>query len=242
MQLCLDKQLSSLDLDKLSIGINQVAQAPQDCIQMFCEGCQTDFVMTHDIGTDTRKITLDSNIQCDTQCFERYSQTEKPYGKVKHIQTVDFNCCAYVQTDKPKLRNSQTQSDVKYINAGLQTIVSRNFNSMDASTETEKEFISNELLTNEHMELKEEPIEDFQHNNVFPENGITVTQTKVKVEKSESPPLSPDKTATSSLSFTFPFVSLISPLAARLTTLGIFMKTFSFFIICNLHICHNNVL
>lgn len=220
MQLNLDKHLPSLDVDKLTIGVNRLSQSPQDMTQMFCQGCQTDIVMVHDVGIDTRKLTIDSAVQSDDNCLNMYTQTEKPFEKSKSVQTIDMKGNACIQTIKAKLRNSTTQTETKYLSKYLQT--DKYYKFIESSTETENLIVFNQATMTDNYDEQTNTIQDNETNNFNDENIATFNRIRANIERSESPPLAPDKlTSSPSTPFSFPFVSMISSLAIRLPSLGI---------------------
>lgn len=218
MQLNLDKHLSSLDVDKLTIGVNRISQSPQDMTQMFCQGCQTDVVMVHDVGIDTRKLTIDSTVQSDNYCLNMYTQTEKPFEKSKSVQTIDLKGNACVQTIKAKLRNSTTQTETKFLSKYLQT--DKDF--IDSNTETESIIVFNQATMTDNYDVQTNTMQVNDTNTFSNQNIATFNRIRANIERSESPPLAPDKlTSSPSTPFSFPFVSMISSLAVRLPSLGI---------------------
>lgn len=202
MQLALEKSLSSLDSSPSFIGINQITQSPQDLIISYSEGCQTDTILVHDVMTDTRKVTLDSIVQSTIDILEMYTQTEIAFMKNKYIQTEFMGTNNFAQTDKQKLRNASVQTASKlYTNKGLQAIYNHK-EYVDASTET---IINNyeDSLTEKELQM-----DTLEVNEIF------------NKDKSESPPLTPDKTPESRSPYSLPFVSLFSPFAVRMPNIG----------------------
>ncbi|XP_049880259.1 CAP-Gly domain-containing linker protein 1 isoform X3 [Pectinophora gossypiella] len=220
MQLSLEKSLSSLDVSHISIGVNQVAQVPQDITQFYSEGCQTDVVMVHDVSTETRKITLDSSVQCNQDTLEMYTQTEAVFMKTKNVQTDFVNVNAFTQTDKLKLRNAAVQTVAKLYSDKCEQAARIEIQKVDSSTETEVTLVYNKGTITENVDvydLKDLP-STHDINNGFKEFSDLLP---CPTEKSDSPPLTPEKaTADSSSGFSFPFVSLFSPFAVRLPTIG----------------------
>lgn len=202
MQLALEKSLSSLDSSPSSIGVNQVTQSPQDLITSYSEGCQTDTILVHDVMTDTKKITLDSIVQSTIDILEMYTQTEVAFMKNKHMQTEFMRINNFVQTDKQKLRNASVQTAAKLYDHKALQAVSYSKEYVDASTETD-------LISDEDKVLERDLLMDtLEVNEIFSR------------DKSESPPLTPDKTPESRSPFPLPFVSLFSPLAVRMPNIG----------------------
>ncbi|XP_050554910.1 centromere-associated protein E isoform X1 [Spodoptera frugiperda] len=202
MQLALEKSLSSLDSSPSSIGVNQVTQSPQDLITSYSEGCQTDTILVHDVMTDTKKITLDSIVQSTIDILEMYTQTEVAFMKNKHMQTEFMRINNFVQTDKQKLRNASVQTAAKLYDHKALQAVSYSKEYADASTETD-------LINDEDKALERDLLMDtLEVNEIFSR------------DKSESPPLTPDKTPESRSPFPLPFVSLFSPLAVRMPNIG----------------------
>lgn len=201
----LEKSLSSLDIDELIIGVNEANQFPQDIKEFYCQGCQTDIIMFHDVGTDTRKITLDSSIQSDINSLEMYSQTDKPFLKTKGVQTTDSKISTYIQTNKPKLRNTVVQTLNRLSNKSTQTVVKTQY--LNISTQTNHIMNSKETINQKPKDAIVN--QDIEYNNRHYDD-----------DRSESPPLSPDKVAAGPSRFSLPFVSLITPLAVRLSSIG----------------------
>ncbi|XP_022822495.1 centromere-associated protein E isoform X5 [Spodoptera litura] len=202
MQLALEKSLSSLDSSPSSIGVNQVTQSPQDLITSYSEGCQTDTILVHDVMTDTKKITLDSIVQSTIDILEMYTQTEVAFMKNKHMQTEFMRMNNFVQTDKQKLRNASVQTAAKLYDHKALQAVNNSKEYVDASTETD-------LINDEDKMLERDLLMDtLEVNEIFSR------------DKSESPPLTPDKTPESRSPFPLPFVSLFSPLAVRMPNIG----------------------
>lgn len=211
MQLALEKGLSSLEVSQLSIGVNRIAQSPQDLTLRYSQGCQTDLIMIHDVATETRKITLDSSIQSDMYVLDMYSQTEIAFKKNKNIQTSFTATNGFTQTDKPKIRNVVVQTPSKLYSDKCQQILRFSIEYADASTETEARIVYNQGTSTEYFENSDEIIISIDNDN-------TASNRK---EKSESPPLTPDKAEVGPSSpLTFPFVSLFNPMAVRLPTIG----------------------
>ncbi|KAH9641296.1 hypothetical protein HF086_005777 [Spodoptera exigua] len=196
MQLALEKSLSSLDSSPSSIGVNQVTQSPQDLITSYSEGCQTDTILVHDVMTDTKKITLDSIVQSTIDILEMYTQTEVAFMKNKHMQTEFMRMNNFVQTEKQKLRNATVQTAAKlYDHKALQAV--NNYKEfVDASTLTD-------LIDEDKVLDRDLLMDTLEVNEIFSR------------DKSESPPLTPDKTPESRSPYPMPFVSLFSPLAAN---------------------------
>lgn len=203
MQLALEKSLSSLDSSPSSIGISQIAQSPQDLIMSYSEGCQTDTILVHDVMTDTRKITLDSIVQCTIDILDMYTQTEIAFMKNKYMQTEFMGTNNFVQTDKQKLRNASIQTATKlYNDKGLQAVNSKEH--VDASTETD----ITKINYDDKIIDKDVQIDTLEANAIFSR------------DKSESPPLAPDKTPECRSPYLSPFVSIFSPLAVRMSNIG----------------------
>ncbi|CAH0592348.1 unnamed protein product [Chrysodeixis includens] len=201
MQLALEKSLSTLDSNPSSIGVNQKTQSPQDLIVSYSEGCQTDTVLVHDVMTDTRKITLDSIVQSTIDILEMYTQTEVAFMKNKYMQTEFMGINNFVQTERQKLRNASIQTAAKlYSDKGLQAVnTSREY--VDASTETDidnDDNISEKYLQMDTLEV----LDNFEK------------------DKSESPPLTPNKTPEPLSPHSSSFISLFSPLAVRIPNIG----------------------
>lgn len=201
MQLALEKSLSSLDSSPSSIGVNQITQSPQDLITSYSEGCQTDAILVHDVMTDTKKITLDSIVQSTIDILEMYTQTEVAFMKNKYMQTEFMGTNNFVQTDKQKLRNASVQTAAKLFNdKALQAVNSKEC--VDASTDTVPFNYEDKILD------KDLQMDALEVNAIFSR------------DKSESPPLTPDKTPESRSPFPSPFVSMFSPLAVRMASIG----------------------
>ncbi|XP_061385732.1 centromere-associated protein E isoform X1 [Danaus plexippus] len=200
MQHVLEKKLSSLDINKLSIGISESHQTPQDYIDSYSEGCQTDTVLFHDVANDTKKITFDCNIQIDIDLLDMYSQTEKAFVKNKNIQTECFKKHCFTQIDKRKNKNACCQSSQYIFDKSIQigNTVIKSFG--DKSTLTDI-YASTSMSDDNHAPLN-------QDSNI-----------EERIQKSDSPPLSSDKGASSSNQIQFPF-ALFNPLAARLPIVG----------------------
>nr|XP_049692269.1 centromere-associated protein E isoform X1 [Helicoverpa armigera] len=204
MQLALEKSLSSLDSSPSSIGVNQITQSPQDLIISYSEGCQTDTILMHDVMTDTKKITLDSIVQSSIDILEMYTQTEVAFMKNKLMQTEFMGTHNFVQTEKQKLRNASVQTAAKlYNDKGLQA-VNNSKEYVDASTETSS-IDGEETVLSVYRDLQMDSVEI---SRIF------------EKDKSESPPLTPDKIPESHSPYPSPFVSMFSPLAVRLPLIG----------------------
>lgn len=213
MQLALEKGLSSLEVSQLSIGVNRIAQSPQDMTLRYSQGCQTELVMIHDVGTDTRKIMLDSSIQSDIYNLDMYSQTEVAFMKNKNIQTSFMGNNGFTQTEKPKLRSVVVQTPSKLYSDKCQQALRSSIEYADASTETEMRIVYNQGTSTEYFECNEVLVTNTDKEDIVASNG--------RKEKSESPPLTPDKAeASPSSPLMYPFVSLFNPLAVRLPTIG----------------------
>ncbi|XP_052745428.1 muscle-specific protein 300 kDa [Bicyclus anynana] len=206
MQHILEKKLTSLDISKLTIGVNQSIQSPQDFITTFSEGCQTDTVMRHEVATDTKKITLDSCLQINIQRSDMCSQTDIGFNKNKITQTDFILSNSYAQTIKRKTRDSVAQTYNIY---------------KDKCVEIKNEDIVQKQTNNQTFDEKGTlteihgiPIPNEIENNTFEDIS------KKSWVKSDSPPLSSDKSAAGpSNQIQFPF-ALFNPLAARLPIVG----------------------
>ncbi|KAL0901673.1 hypothetical protein ABMA27_006872 [Loxostege sticticalis] len=215
MQLALEKGLSSLDVHHISIGVNQIAQSPQDLILRYSQGCQTELIMVHDVATETRKITLDSSIQSDNNTLEMYTQTEIAFMKNKNVQTGFIRINGFTQTEKPKQRSANVQTPNKLFSDKCQQVLRSSLEYTDASTETEVRAVFNQG-TSMDIEFNGESL-----HSVDDENDKVNLESERRKEKSDSPPLSRDKEAAGPSSpLTYPFVSLFNPLAVRLPTIG----------------------
>lgn len=229
MQLALEKGLSSLDVNQITVGINEASQSPQDFIQCFSQGCQIDLLMIQDVSTETREITLDSSEQCNDDTLEMYTQTETPFTKSKIVQTDFLNSNSFTQTNKLKSRNAFVQTTSKPYSDKCEQITKTELDKVDSCTETEITTVYSQGTLTENMEVYDMIDLDDTRTDLYAElncndesnlvSSVPNPQTK---EKSESPPLSPDKSAAGSSSyFSFPFVSLFRPsLVVRLPTIG----------------------
>lgn len=137
MQLSLDR-LASLDTSQMSIGVNRVTQSPQDLIQCYSEGCQTEILMVHDVATDTKKITLESSVQCCYDVLEMYAQTEAPFMKNKNLQTDFLKINGFTQTDKPKTRHASIQTPSKFSVDKCLQIARNSIETVDKAVETDR--------------------------------------------------------------------------------------------------------
>lgn len=209
MQLALEKRLSSFDIGQLTVGRHQSVQSPHDHIERYSQGIQTDLIMIHDVATETRKITLDSSVQCSNESLNMYTQTEVAFTKNKVVQTGDLRNNGTTQTDKPKLRNTVVQTAAKMYNDKCQQVSKNEAERVDASTETEVTISFNEGTMTDHMEVY------ITSPATATENGLEETIS----ERSESPPLTPDKECPGP-SFSLPFVSIFNPMAVRLPNIG----------------------
>lgn len=227
MQLALEKGLSSLDVNQITIGINEACQSPQDFIRSFSQGCQTDLLMTYDISTETRKITFDSSEQCNNDTLEMYTQTETPFTKSKKVQTDYIKSNGFTQTNKLESRHVFVQTTGKLCSDKCEQIAKIELDKVDSCTETETTTINSQGTLTENMELYETI--DLNDTDIYAElnyndesNFVPSVPNQQTKEKSESPPLSPDKsTAGPSSYFPFSFVSLFRPsLVVRLPTIG----------------------
>lgn len=206
MQMTLERSLS-VGTNHISIGVNQVAQSPQDLVNCYSEGCQTDTTMVHDVATDTKKTTLDSCVQCLADISEMYTQTEAPFLKNKNAQTDFIRINGVSQTDKPKTRNASLQTPAKHnYDKGLQ--VSKNsFDSVDASTETQAVVMSDKSV-------ETDVVSDIDMATVN-------SKSSRSKEKSDSPPLTSEKETTESQpQYSFSLVSIYNPLAVMLPNIG----------------------
>lgn len=222
MQLSLEKSLSSLDVSQITIGVNQVTQSPQDFIQSYCQGIQTDLMMSNDVSTETRRTSLDSSVQCYNETLEMYTQTEIPFTKTKNVQTEFIKSNCFTQTDRLKLRNASIQTAAKLYNDKCEQACKSEMERNDISTETEIKVLYNKGTLTENVEVYDMSNLSMilkNDNEIDAELGsILDKETK---EKTESPPLSPDKEiAGPSSHYSFPFVSLFNPLAVMLPSIG----------------------
>lgn len=227
MQLALEKGLSSLDVNKITIGINEAGQSPQDFLQNFSQGCQTDMLMIHDVSTETRKITLDSSEQCNDDTLEMYTQTETPFTKSKNVQTDFIKCNGFTQTNQLKLRHALVQTTGKLYSDKSEQVEKIELDKVDSTTQTEITTVYSQGTLTENMEVYDTiDLDDagtYAELNYNNENNLVSSVSNLQTkEKSESPPLSPDKsTAGPSCYFSFPFVSLFRPsLVVKLPTIG----------------------
>ncbi|CAH0766881.1 unnamed protein product [Diatraea saccharalis] len=213
MQMTLEKKISSLDISNILIGVNQAMQSPQDLVLNYSQGSQTDLVMTHDVAIDTRKITLDSTIQCDNNTIDMFTQTETAFSKNKNVQTAFIKINNYCQTDKHKTRNSEIQTaNIILVDSWQQTFKTKEY--ADISTQAE--------IIMYNQETTADASEIYEMNNIKLLDDVNNTNSKRnKSSKSDSPPLTPDDKAAAgpSTPFTFPF-SLFNPLAVRLPIIG----------------------
>ncbi|XP_026319891.1 protein MLP1 homolog isoform X2 [Hyposmocoma kahamanoa] len=229
MQLALEKGLSSLDVNQITIGINEASQSPQDFIQNFSQGCQTDMLMIHDVSTETRKITLDFSEQCNDDTLERYTQTETPFTKSKNVQTDFIKSNGFTQTNKLKSRHAFVQTTGKLYSDKSEQIAKIELDKVDSFTETEITTVYSQGTLTENMQVHDTIDLDDIRRDINTElnyndesNLVSIVPNPQTKEKSESPPLSPDKsTAGPSSYFSFPFVSLFRPsLVVKLPTIG----------------------
>lgn len=220
MQLALNQSLSSLDINHLSIGVNETAQIPQDLIMCYSEGIQTDLIMVHEVETETRKMTLDSSAQCNTETLDTIAQTEAPFMKSKNVQTNGLRAYG-TQTDKLKVRNSSIQTANKLQNSRSQQVIETELRQVDKSTLTEQKVLFNEGTMTENLEVYELKTSSVSNENINKSDAESSTSDSRSKDKSDSPPLLPDKTpANTSNQISFPFVSMFNPLAVRLPTIG----------------------
>lgn len=235
MQFALEKGLSSLDVNQITIGINEASQSPQDFTQSFSQGCQTDLVMIHDVSTETRKITLDASEQCNEDTLEMYTQTEAPFTKSKKVQTDFIKTNGFTQTNKLESRHALVQTTGKLYSDKCEQIAKIELDKVDSCTETEITTVHSQGTLTENMEACD--IIDLDDTGIYAEqnnndesNLVSSVPNEQTKEKSESPPLSPDKsTAGPSSYFSFPFVSLFRPsLVLRLPTIGTYTFTQQF--------------
>lgn len=222
MQLSLEKSLSSLDVSQITIGVNQAAQSPQDIIQSYCQGIQTDLMMVNDVSTETRRTSLDSSVQCNDDTLEMYTQTEKPFMKTKNVQTEFIKSNSFTQTDRLKMRNAIVQTAAKLYNDKCEQASKSEMGRNNISTETDTKIVYNKGTLTEDVEVYDMSNISMISNN---DNGIDAELGSIldqeSKEKSESPPLSPDKEiAGPSAHYSFPFVSLFNPLAVMLPSIG----------------------
>lgn len=208
MQLALEKSLSSLDSSPTSIGVNQHTQSPQDLVFSYSEGCQTDTVLVHDVMTDTKKITLDSTVQSTIDILEMYTQTETAFMKSKFIQTDFMKINTFVQTDKQKLRNANVQTATKLYNDKSLQAVNDYREYIDASTETINIFNEEDNISENDLQIITDPLE---YREIFSR------------DRSESPPLTPDRGPETISPYPLSFMSLFSPLAIRLPNIGTYI-------------------
>ncbi|XP_059045988.1 uncharacterized protein LOC131841690 isoform X2 [Achroia grisella] len=208
MQRALENSLSSFEISRLSIGINQVTQSPHDHIKSYSQACQTDLIVTYDEATDTRKITLESTVQCENEMLDTYVQTDIIYMKNKNMQTDFLQINNFTQTGRQNLRDAIIQT----------TKDSKSF--VSTSTETEIKIMCNqETFTDLDTTNLNQLLPLSSDNKIICD--ISNESNEDLKDKSDSPPLSPDKIAAGpSNHFSYPFVSLFSPLAVRLPTIA----------------------
>lgn len=166
-----------------------------------------------DIGTEITKITLDSNIQCAISNSEMYTQTEIPFTKNKFGQTDVLQRNCLTQTDKAKERVAATQTAPQIRNDICTQMENYLIESTDASTNTEG------LLVTDIGVLTEACGPNISHSDDT-ESMKNCEILDHRKEKSESPPLSSDRTVPGPSDRLFPFVSLFNPLAARIPIIG----------------------
>ncbi|XP_073957350.1 uncharacterized protein isoform X3 [Choristoneura fumiferana] len=220
MQLALNQSISALDINHLSIGVNETAQIPQDLLLCYSEGSQTDLIMVHEVETETRKMTLDSSAQCNTETLDTVAQTEAPFMKSKNVQTNGLRAYG-TQTDKLKVRNSSIQTANKLQNAKCQQVTETELQRVDKSTVTEQKVLFNEGTMTENLEVYNLDAPSVSKENLNKSDGESSTSDGRSKDKSDSPPLLPDKTsANTSNKLSFPFVSMFNPLAVRLPTIA----------------------
>lgn len=244
MQLALEKGLSSLDISKITIGINEAIQSPQDFTQRFSQGCQTDLLMVHDVSTETRKITLDSSVQCNDDTLEMYTQTETPFMKWKIVQTDFIKSNGFTQTDKVKSSHAFVQTTAKLYSDKCEQIANIKLENVDSSTETATISVYTQGTSTENVkvydasDLDTDISADLNYNDES--SLVSNGPNQQPKEQSESPPLSPDKnTAGPSSFFSFSFVSLFKPsLVLRLPTLGTYTFTQTIYVV----LIHSGVL
>lgn len=244
MQLALEKGLSSLDVNQITIGINEATQYPQDFTQSFSQSCQTDLIMIHDVATETRTITLDSSVQCNDDTLEMYTQTETPFTKWKNVQTDFIKSNGFTQTDKLKLRHTHVQTTAKLNSDKSEQIANIELDKVDSSTETEITTVCKATLT-ENMGIHDtcDIVDtDLSAELNYDDESSLVSRGRNRQpkERSESPPLSPDRsTAGPSSFFSFSFMSLFKPsLIVRLPTIG----TYNFYsnsLCCFISVCRS---
>lgn len=218
MQLTLERSLS-LGANHISIGVNQIAQAPQDLVNCYSQSCQTDIVMVHDVATDTKKITLDFSVQCISDNSEMYTQTEAPFMKNKNVQTDFIRINGVSQTDKPKTRNASLQTPAKSNNDKGSLVSKNSFDHVDASTETQSMIMCDKAVETDVASKRLSKDSDGRLNS----------RTN---EKSNSPPLSSEKeTPESQPYYSFPLVSMYNPLAVMLPNIGTYEDNVHFVLI-----------
>ncbi|XP_039754594.1 early endosome antigen 1 isoform X2 [Pararge aegeria] len=206
MQHKLERNLSSLDISKFTIGINQTVQSPQDLILSYSEGCQTDPMTYNEVATGTNKITLDSCLQSDIQSLDMHSQTDIAFVKNKNVQTDLFLSHSYAQTSKKKTRNFLAQTDIIHNDKSVQ------IGNAEQTKNEYQTFEENGTLT----EIS--GMADLNKKNTL-EDKVETNDKNNRI-KSDSPPLSSDKaTSGPSNHIQFPF-ALFNPLAARLPIVG----------------------
>lgn len=210
MQYSLENKLSSLDITNLCIGVNKIVQIPQDIVNYFSVGCQTDIMLCHDVASDTRKVTLDSCLQINIYSLDMYSQTDNVFMKNKFIQTDNLQATSHSQTQKSKTASTAVQTSPKnYSDICLQTTTS---NSLQTQTD--------DTISGDKNTLTEVVAETDLDDKVSTNNINTSDNSR---EKSVSPPLSSDKNSSCSISrIQFPF-ALFNPLAARVPIVGIYL-------------------
>ncbi|XP_069361942.1 uncharacterized protein [Maniola hyperantus] len=209
MQHTLEQNLSSLDISKLTVGINQTVQSPQDLITSYSEGCQTDIVLYHEVATDTKKLTLDSCLLINVPCSDMHSQTDVAFIKNKSIETDLLLLNSYAQTNKINTRNAFTQ----FGNIQKDKCIQIQNTEVEVTQKEHKTYDEKGTLTEISGMLVSNDIENETEDK--PETNTTRNRNK-----SDSPPLSSDRIAAGSSNQTqFPF-ALFNPLAARLPLVG----------------------
>lgn len=221
MQLALEKSLSSIDMSRLAIGVNKVTQSPQDHILNYSQGSQTDTILMHDVSADTRKISLNSSIQCINESLEMYTQTEIMFMKNKNVQACLLGINNFTQTEKQKLRHAIVQTATKLFTNKCLQATGNSINFKDASTETEIKSVSDKEVVIDNID-RHQYITKLSAVNESNNLDINETITRLK-EKSDSPPLAAEKEEIKEHSsvFSLPFVSIFNPMAIKMPTLGI---------------------
>ncbi|CAG4979227.1 unnamed protein product [Parnassius apollo] len=181
-QMALEKSLSSLDISKLTIGVNEIVQSPQDLIQFYSQGCQTNHILLLDVATEMQKITLDSNIQCNISVLEMYSQTEIPYTKNKNLQTDNLQKSCLIQTDKTKERSNATQT-INQVKNDIFTQTSQKLIKFEhSSTDTKNLFVCDKSTLTQASKSNVELLENTESDKISIENANNLRKTASRVE------------------------------------------------------------